>query len=311
MRNGTKLACYGGALALTFGLAWGIGSTASAVGGWYFPAVRHDGHGASAAAGHDHGAMGGHAHGGSATGQHTGGLAVTDSGYTLVMQQTTFPPGTPAELAFTITGSDGRAVTAFDVEYDRRLHLVVVRRDATGFQHLHPDLDAGGVWRTRLTLPTGGVYRAFADFIPTGGPALTLGADLFAPGQFAPVDPLPSQVDRVDGYEVRLSGDVVAGGTSQLVATVSRDGRPVTDLEPYLGAFGHLVALRHSDLAYLHVHPTTTSAPRPTDRAGPQVAFTAEIPSPATYRLFLDFQHAGAVHTAEFTMTTADFPTAR
>lgn len=166
------------------------------------------------------------------------------------------PPGTPAEFAFALIGSDGEPVTAFDVEHDKRLHLIVVRRDATGFQHLHPELGTDGVWRTPLTLPTGGVYRAFADFVPTGGQPLTLGADLFAPGDFTPAQPAPSRVAQVDGYQVTLDGDLTGGEASQLIASVSRAGAPVTDLEPYLGAFGHLVALRGHDLAYLHVHPS-------------------------------------------------------
>ncbi|MGQ0573084.1 MAG: hypothetical protein ACT4RN_02645 [Pseudonocardia sp.] len=301
----TRLVAYGGALVLAFGLAWGIGSAAGPDGG-----ARP----AGAAAGHDHGAGasgGGHAHGGAGAAEHgPGGLAVTEAGYTLAARAATFSPGAPAEFAFSITGSDGRPVTAFDVEHDKRMHLVVVRRDATGFQHLHPELGTDGVWRTPLTLPTGGVYRAFADFVPTGGPALTLGTDLFVPGEFAPAAPAPARVATVDGYQVTLEGELVGGGSSQLVATVTRGGLPVTDLEPYLGAFGHLVALRRDDLAYLHVHPNAAAPPRPGDRAGPQVTFTAEVPSAGTYRLFLDFSHGGVVRTAEFTTTAAGPPTA-
>jgi hypothetical protein len=107
----------------------------------------------------------------------------------------------------------------------------------------------------------------------------------------------------VDGYQVRLDGELVAGSPSQVFATITRNGAPVTDLEPYLGAFGHLVTLRRSDLAYLHVHPDGAT-PAPTDRAGPAIAFVADVPTPGEYRLYLDFQHAGAVHTAEFTVAT-------
>jgi hypothetical protein len=154
-----------------------------------------------------------------------------------------------------------------------------------------------------LVLPAGGVYRAYADFVPTGGPHLVLGADLYAAGDFTPIPTAPSRVAQVDGYQVRLDGELVAGSPSQVFATITRDGVPVTDLEPYLGAFGHLVSLRRSDLAYLHVHPDAAT-PAPTDRSGPAIAFVADVPSPGEYRLYLDFQHAGAVHTAEFTVAT-------
>jgi hypothetical protein len=86
---------------------------------------------------------------------------------------------------------------------------------------------------------------------------------------------------------------------------ISRDGRPVSDLQPYLGAYGHLVALRDGDLAYLHVHPDGAPGDGRT-AAGPEVAFHAEVPSAGAYRLYLDFRHAGRVHTAEFTAVAAN-----
>jgi hypothetical protein len=166
------------------------------------------------------------------------------------------------------------------------------------------------------------VYRAFADFVPAGGPDLTLGVDLHVAGDYAP-RPLPEPVRtaEVDGYRVDLAGDLIAGTSSPLTLTISRDGEPVTDLEPYLGAYGHLVALRAGDLAYLHVHPDASTASWPSSpapaggphadasggsaAAGPAIAFAAQVPTVGTYRLYLDFQHGGVVRTAEFTVVTA------
>ncbi len=101
----------------------------------------------------------------------------------------------------------------------------------------------------------------------------------------------------VDGYRVRMDGDLSTGG-SEVSFTISKDGKPVADLQPYLGAYGHLVALRSSDLSYLHVHPEGEVGSTP---AGPKAAFHAQAPSVAAYRLYLDFAHNGKVHTAEFT----------
>ena len=75
----------------------------------------------------------------------------------------------------------------------------------------------------------------------------------------------------------------------------------MTDLQPYLGAYGHLVALRAGDLAYLHVHPDGVPGDGVT-APGPDVTFWATAPSAGAYRLFLDFQHNGVVRTAEFTV---------
>jgi hypothetical protein len=66
-------------------------------------------------------------------------------------------------------------------------------------------------------------------------------------------------------------------------------------VEPYLGARGHLVALRQGDLAYLHVHPLDKAA------AGNAITFATTFPSAGRYRLFLQFKEAGRVHTAAFT----------
>jgi hypothetical protein len=89
---------------------------------------------------------------------------------------------------------------------------------------------------------------------------------------------------------------MVAGGEASLVFDVSRNGRAVRDLEPYLGALGHLVALREGDLAFLHVHPGTEEG------SGPRIAFRAAFPSQGRYRLFLQFAHEGRVQTAAFTV---------
>ncbi len=78
------------------------------------------------------------------------------------------------------------------------------------------------------------------------------------------------------------------------------DGKPVTDLQPCLGAYSRLVALRARDLGYLHVHPDGEPGDGNT-QAGPEIVFHTEVPSTGDYRLFPDFQHAGAVHTASFT----------
>lgn len=89
---------------------------------------------------------------------------------------------------------------------------------------------------------------------------------------------------------------------------MAKDGRRVTGLQPYLGAYGHLVALRAGDLAYVHVHPggePGDGGTRPGPGPRPAVSFTATAPSAGAYRLFLDFKHQGEVRTAAFTVTAA------
>lgn len=287
-----RLAGYVVGLVAVFAVALGAGSlwgpTVAA------PEVHEEDAGHAGDAGHDDGSAQ------AASAAHLpGGLLRSQDGYTLDLTETVASAGRGVPLSFTVSGPDGEPVAAYDVEHGKRLHLIVVRRDLTGFQHVHPDLDAAtGRWSASLDLDPG-TWRVFADFNATGGPALTLGADLTVPGEVPAADPLAAdrRTAEVDGYTVELAGDLVGGSDSELALTVSRDGQPVTDLEPYLGAYGHLVALRDGDLAYLHVHPHESAT------AGPDIEFTAEVPSAGGYRLFLDFRHGGQVHTASFDVT--------
>ena len=232
-------------------------------------------------------------HGGATEQAAVRGLAATADGMTLSVDQPGLPRGKTSELSFRIL-EGGTAVEDFEVEHEKRMHLIVARRDLTGFQHLHPELGDDGVWRTPVTIRESGDYRVFADF-KRDGENHTLATDLTVSGD-SETRELPAPADTAHtetGYDVQLDGASVAGAESDLRFTISRGGRPV-EVEPYLGAGGHLVALRDGDLAYLHVHPTGKSG-------GSSIAFATEFPSEARYRLFLQFKHEGEVHTAAFT----------
>jgi hypothetical protein len=234
------------------------------------------------------------------------GLMVTQNGYTFRLETPTAAAGAAVPMAFKIEGPDGNPVTEYDVEHDEDLHLIAVRRDFSGFQHVHPEMAEDGTWTTDLDL-TAGQWRLFADFKATGAEAVTLGNDLAVRGDYQPAEPptTDSLTSTVDGYTVTLHGDLTAREEAELTLTVTRDGEPVTDLEPYLGAYGHLVALRAGDLAYLHVHPEGVPGDGATE-PGPDVVFFAEVPSPDRYHLYLDFKHEGVVRTAAFTVTGSE-----
>jgi hypothetical protein len=292
MNTPVKLAGFGLGLVAVFGAAVGLGTAVGPVG----PAAQD-----SPVPAHD---MAAEAHQGApAAGELPAkGLLVSQDGYTLALTEHALPSGPATPVSFRILGPDGHAVTAYDESHDEELHLIAVRRDLTGFQHVHPALGADGVWTTPLAL-TPGTWRLFTDFVPSADAAnRTLGADLAVAGPYEPA-PLPAQsrTAEVDGYTVTLDGDLTAGTESELTLSVSRDGRPVTDLQPYLAAYGHLVALRDGDLAYLHVHPAGEPGDGRT-RPGPGITFFTTAPSAGTYRLFLDFRHGDVVHTAAFTV---------
>ncbi|MBI5105149.1 MAG: hypothetical protein HZB46_09240 [Solirubrobacterales bacterium] len=216
------------------------------------------------------------------------GLAVAEGGLRLEPATTTFQPRRTGTYAFRISGARGATVRDFDVEHTKRMHLIAVRRDLTGFQHLHPRQGADGSWRTPLRLAEPGSYRVFADF-SAKGERRTLATDLTVPGDQRPQPlPAPSSSARAGDLDVRLGGD-----DEHLDFQVQRGGRPVA-VQEYLGADGHLVALREGDLAFLHVHPEESSGTG-------EVKFSAHFPSPGRYRLFLQVQVGGKVKTAAFT----------
>ena len=230
------------------------------------------------------------------------GLASSVDGYTFEPVSGTLPAGDRVPFAFRVTDADGQAVTRYAEAHEKELHLIVVRRDLSGFQHVHPERSADGTWTVDLELARGGSYRAYADVVPSDlGRNVVLGTDLDVAGDYSPVElPAPTSSTTVDGFDVALQGHPEPGVETELTFTVSRDGRPVDDLQPYLGAYGHLVSLRVGDLAYLHTHPAEEAGAG--GSGGPDVDFMTTFPTAGTYRLFLDFRVDGEVRTAALTV---------
>jgi hypothetical protein len=278
-----KLAGFVAALAVLFG---GAALAGAAIG----PEPDEDSASASSAV-EEHSGMtteGGH---GEAVRQ-LRGLAVAQDGLRVVVEDPELRRDREQTLRFRIVDEGGETVRDFDVEHEKRMHLIMARRDLTGFQHLHPEQAADGSWRTRVRVDEAGSYRLFADFARREE-NYTLASDLRVDGA-ADLRPLPEpQPTAVSdgGYDVRLdAGDAHPGEEAGLRFTITKDGEPI-ETEPYLGAGGHLVALREGDLAFLHVHPTSDDA----------VEFAATFPTEGRYRLFLQFQHEGRVRTVAFT----------
>jgi hypothetical protein len=223
------------------------------------------------------------------------GLSASEGGLTLELGRRSLPSSGRGEVTFRVLGNDGRPVRDFEVEHEKRMHFIVARRDLTGFWHLHPKMDSSGTWRVEISGPSPGDYRVFADFKHSGeNRTLASNLTVAGPAQRRTLPKPSSSARTVTGYEVALvAAHLRAGHETELSFRITRGGRPVT-VEPYLGAGGHLVALRKGDLAFLHVHPVGGAG-------GKSVAFMTKFPAAGTYRLFLQFKDGGRVHTAAFT----------
>ena len=259
----SRLAAFLAGLAMVFGLAFVVGRSVG-------PEVEADAHDMS---GHDE-----------------------ESAYALRLGQEKVPAGNGRTITFRVLDARGHAVTAYDERHERDLHLIVVATaNLRDFQHVHPTLGRNGIWSVEVDLALGG-YRVYADTQPSGAEPLVLDAPMRASGGVPVHEPLPEPAvtARVGGYAVRLASE-----HGRATFSVSLNGKPVTDLQPYLGAYGHLVVIREDDLAYLHAHPEDGPA-------GPDVAFDLEYDAAGRHAVYLDFKHRGVVWTAMFTVDAGE-----
>jgi hypothetical protein len=240
-------------------------------------------------------------------------------------------PGESATLGFTISHPDTREVVRdFEVVHDQRYHLFVISQDMEYFQHLHPRELDNGTWTIDLTLPKAGYYKILSDFMPRGGSSQFLARPLVT-RDFS--GDLVSQSAHLvpDTVFTKTVGDLTATITSDPAVPVAADyahlkfhltdsatGRPVADLQTYLGAFGHTLIMSEDMVDYVHSHPVDLRAPseegpRPvivprnvdpeTLRGGPDVVFEGLMPRPGRYRAWTQFRRKDVIHTFVYTFT--------
>lgn len=195
--------------------------------------------------------------------------------------------GANQELRFRVLDEEGDVVRDYETVHEKKLHLIVADKDDPRiYAHLHPALSGDGVWSVRSQL-VGGHYRMYADTTPQGAKPQVLTADFIVDGDHR-VDPpmMPNDTATVDGFDVALKAE-----GSAYTFTVMKGGQPV-ELEPYLGAGGHLVGIRTTSLDYLHAHAMAAE--------GNTVGFHVEASKVGTWVLHLDFKVDGKVHDATF-----------
>ncbi|MCB2408101.1 heavy metal-binding domain-containing protein [Hymenobacter lucidus] len=209
--------------------------------------------------------------------------------------------GQPATLAFTPreTGNESAPVP-LAVVHEKKIHLIIVSKDLGQFYHEHPEYTADGDYKVQYTFPKGGNYVLFQDYTPTGSghqlgrQPITVQGPAYTPAQFKNDD---MQWEK-NGYQASLSFDkpLTVGQLLSMKINITKDGQPVTDLDNYLGALGHVVVISQDTESYLHVHPNDQA-----DK-GPAIGFNTSFEKPGLYRVFLQFNHGGQIHTGDFTI---------
>jgi hypothetical protein len=225
-------------------------------------------------------------------------------------------PGVPIKFRFSIHHPiTGEQTRDFAVMHDKLFHLFVISRDLNEFAHIHPEKHADGSFTIEHTLPKPGHYKLFADFLPLGGgsqitgyPIATAGTDSDLVSSRAKLMPDALLAKTADGVKVEVLNEratILGGEEVDLIFrfTDEKTDAPITNLERYLGAFGHLVILSEDMTEYVHAHPREESQPdlNAPVAGGPEVLFDALLPKPGRYRAWLQFQRGGKLSTVSFT----------
>ncbi len=233
------------------------------------------------------------------------GLADHEGGYVYLPSAATLAAGRPAAFSFHITGPDDHAVTRYQPYESKLVVFYLIRSDMTGYREFDPTMREDGTWTVQLPALAPGSYRTYITFAAPDSSAGTplryvLSRPLTVPGRSAdaPV-PAPSMSATTDGYTVTLAGALKPGATIPLAVNVTRGGKPVAYFERYLDGYAHLTAFRVGDAAFAHMLSTGRAG-----GAGGSGALTADalFPGKGAWRLFVQFQTAGKLHTAAFTV---------
>jgi hypothetical protein len=180
------------------------------------------------------------------------------------------------------------------------MHLIVVSKDLSFFNHIHPEYKGNGVFEVTTRFPAGGDYKLIADIVPTGGSAMSKMDWTHIEGEFAVPEPIRPETDFtkvVDGKEITLSFDQLSANKELNLNFVIKDEKtktPITDLQPYLGAVGHVVILTEDTEQYLHVHPIDETS------SGPIAQFATSFPKSGVYKIWGQFRHNDQVFTVPF-----------
>jgi len=197
--------------------------------------------------------------------------------------------------------NNGKPIEDFDISHEKLLHLIIVSKDLSYFNHVHPEYKGKGVFEIINEFPAGGEYRLAADFKPADASSMTKTQWVTVIGETAETEAVT--VDdilekSVDGKNVSLSFDspLAAGKETTLKFTVNDEGtnQPITDLEPYLGSIGHVVVFSEDGERYLHVHALEDQG------SGPDALFEITFPESGIYKIWGQFQKDGEVFTVAF-----------
>lgn len=209
-------------------------------------------------------------------------------------------PGKETNIELFLYDHAGKAIEKYEVNHEKLMHLILVSEDLKDFMHIHPEYKGKGKFEVAASFNKSGNYKLYADFIPTGSPQMTVASHLQVSGAKQAQEPLKKDKNLtkiVDGIAVSLKiSSFKADQETDLIFTLSdeKTKEPISDLQPYLGAIGHVVILSEDRSRYLHVHP------KDDNRSGPTAEFSTRFPEPGLYKMWGQFQRGGKTFIVPF-----------
>jgi hypothetical protein len=222
----------------------------------------------------------------------------------MVSQPAQPSPKQRVRLTFTPRRAQDHKVVPLEVVHEQKFHLIIVSRDLSFFDHIHPLEQADGTFAQDYVFPEPGEYLLFADVVPAGAANQVFRIPFMVPGKPSVDKPLKETLapgNLLDDYRIALTispRPIETQDDTALTFTLSRGGKPLTDLQPWLGAPGHCVIISEDTRQYLHTHPLEPPYAPPI--TGPSVTFHTQFPRPGLYKVWPQFNHDGRILTAEF-----------
>ena len=252
---------------------------------------------------------------------HSGGehaqMAATSEGAGVSVEFAADPaepgPDRPVALSYTVRDAgSGEAITDLPLDHERPMHTILTSADLEDFAHIHPRAQQDGSYRVETTPPRAGTYRLYTEFVQGGEKILdrrriSVGAANNGGARLTP-DLSPKTIE---GTTVSLDvpGTVRAGEPVHLDFRLTREGEPVTDLDPYLGAAAHVAIVSEDGSAFAHGHGEARNAEEAAHgdedhgvpgSFGPGVRADHTFGSPGLYKLWAQFESDGRVMSAPF-----------
>jgi hypothetical protein len=208
------------------------------------------------------------------------------------------------ELMLHVTDANGSPVMRYTEDMTKLMHLIVVSKDLSAFQHVHPEHIEGNAFRATLDFPYAGKYLFTTEFRPNKSNVTIHKQWIQVAGNNESKKPLlidHALEKRVSGLDVTLSAspaisEIKAG---QMVMMLYRfadaeTGNPIKQIEPFLGTSGHCVIINSSADQFVHAHAMEAMS------GGANVMFHTVFPEKGIYKLWGQFQYEGETVTVPF-----------